>query len=306
MTPAHAQDGAEDIRSKILKEGLSIASADNIPAALKDKTLQAAASTLEEETKNVVSPYLDYVETSVSAGDSLNGSTFEILALKAYDNGGKDDGFFFNQLSANYYDARKTVNLGLGYRQLLDDQKWLVGANAFYDHEFPDNHQRFGAGVEVKNAVFKAAYNHYKGLSDYKADRSGTDSKPLDGYDMRLDLALPYLPGANFGYDKFKWEGDGNASDLKGYKLSLGGKLSQYLKVDAGRTYYDGNARKDDNWFKLSFQLNFGQFDNEPLLFDVSNSAYQLTAIGYERYNPVLRENKIVKQKKFAATVTGN
>ena len=308
FAPAHAEDGAERVGAKILKEGLQIATSDDVAGALKGKTLQAAASTVEEQTKNILSPYFNSIEASVDAGDSLNGSTYEVIAVKAYDNGGADNGFFFNQLGFNYYDKRKTVNLGFGYRRMLDDKKWLLGGNVFYDHEFPNNHQRAGAGLEIKSSVFKFAYNHYDGLSDYKKDRSGTNSKALGGYDIRLGTTLPYLPGANFGYETFVWKGDGGATDLEGYKLSLSGNLSQYLKVDAGRTFYDGNARTDDNWAKLTFQLDFGPSSSEraPLLFNVADTAYQLTSIDYERYQPVLRENKIVKQKIFAATVTGN
>lgn len=308
FAPAHAEDGAGNAGTKILGEVASVATSDDVAGALKGKTLQAAAGTVEEKTKLILSPYFDYVGASAGAGDSLKGSTYEVIAVKAYDNGGMDDGFFFNQLGFNYYDKRKTVNLGFGYRQLLDDKKWMLGANVFYDHEFPNDHQRAGAGLELKSSVFKVAYNQYEGLSGYKADRSGTDSKALSGHDLRLDAVLPYLPGATLGYEKFVWKGDGNAKDLKGHKLSLSGNLSQYLKIDAGRTYYDGNARTDDNWAKLTFQMSFGPSSSSraPSLFDVADNAYQLTAIDYERYMPVQRENRIVKQKAFAATVTGN
>ena len=308
FAPAYADDGARDVSATLLKEGLNVLASENIVDTLKGKSLQVAAGIVDEQTKNILSPYFNSIESSVSVGDSLNGATYEIIGLKAYDDDGKDDGFFFNQLGFNYYDKRKTLNLGLGYRHLLDDKRWMLGANIFYDHEFPNNHQRGGAGFEIKSSIFKVAYNHYLGLSGYKKDLSGTDSKALDGHDIRLSATLPYLPGATLGYEEFLWEGDGSATDLEGRKLSLSGNLSQYLRVDAGRTHYKDNARSDDNWAKLTFQLNFWPSTSQraPLLFDVADTPYQLTAIDYARYNPVQRENKIVKQKIFAATVTGN
>ena len=173
FTPAHADEATKAMSATILKEGAQIAASGDIPAGVKSAALQATGRTVEAQAKELISPYFNYVEASVGAGDSLAGSTYELIAIKAYDNKGADNGFVFNQFGLNYYDNRKTVNLGLGYRHMLDDKRWMLGVNAFYDHEFPNNHQRMGAGVEVKSSAFKAAYNHYEGLSDYKKDRSG-------------------------------------------------------------------------------------------------------------------------------------
>lgn len=272
----------------------------------KAKVADVGISFISDQTKQYLSNYLNYVDLSVSAGDSLEGPSYDFTVLKAYDNGGSEDGFFFNQLSANRYDQRDTINIGTGYRHFFDDKKWLLGANVFYDHEFPNHHARASAGIEVKSSVVSYTLNGYEGLTDYKTDRSGINSKALDGYDMGLDVALPYLPGAKVSFQDFTWYGDKGATDLEGYKVSLNGNLFENLHVDAGRTFYDGSTRKDDNWVKLSFQINFGKSGNGPTLFDVQDAPYRLIAIDHERYKPVKRENRIVKQKAFAATVTGN
>ena len=293
------------IRS-LVQDGISIAKSADAGGALKSKLADHGAKIAEGLSKTVVSPFVDYVETSARAGDSLAGSSYEILAVKAYDNAGQRDGYFFNQLGFSYFDHRKTVNLGIGYRQFMLNKKLLFGVNSFYDHEFPNDHKRWGFGFEAKSSIFGFGFNRYLGLSDYREDRSGTDSKALDGMDIRAELALPYFPGAKINYNYFAWEGDGTAADLSGEKLSLRGQLFKNLTIDAGRTFYKNDARDDDNWVKISFTWALNQKDTGPSMFQVADTAYSFKEIDYERYRPVRRENKIIKQKEFSAQVTGN
>lgn len=299
----HASETSD---SSLFLEGIKLAESGDVGEVLKHRATGVAENYVETETKSALSPYLNYLEVSVDAGDSLSGSTYEIIGIKAYDNGGLQRGYFFNQIGLNYYDSRTTINLGLGYRYLTEDEKWLLGANVFYDRELPDDHERAGAGIEIKSSVFKLTYNLYDGQSDYKTDRSGTKSKALDGSDLRFDLTLPYLPGLAVGYKKFEWEGDAGASNLKGKELSLKGKLHSSFHIDVGRTYYDDSARVDDNWIKLTYQLSFGKTKKESLIYDLSKQAYKFSSVKHEKYKPVQRENRIVKQKQFAATVSGN
>ena len=298
---AHA---GETTDSSLLYEGLKIAATDNAVGVIKQKALEKGESYVENETKNFLSPYLNSVEVSVSTREE---TTYEIIGLKAYDNGGLENGFLFNQLGLNYFDERTTVNLGLGYRYLTEDKNWLLGANAFYDYEIEDQHERSGAGLEIKSTIFELTYNLYNGISDYKQDRSGTDSKALDGSDLKLNLTMPYLPGLALSYKMFEWEGDAGATDLKGYGLSLNGRFFSSFYIDAGRTFYDDDANKqDENWIKLTYQLDLGGHQDKTSIFDFSKTAYKMVSVEHEKYKPVQRENRIIKQKQFAATVSGN
>ena len=47
------------------------------------------------------------------------------------------------------------LNLGFGYRRLNADETWMGGVNAFYDHEFPNDHKRNGVGFEVVSSVLE-------------------------------------------------------------------------------------------------------------------------------------------------------
>ena len=199
--------------------GLSLsASADDseqIKSSLMSRMTSATGSFISSGIGALLSPNFDTVEvsTNLKEGDS----TVDIGALKAY--GDNPNSFLFNQINLNRYDDRTTLNLGLGYRRLNQDETWMTGVNAFYDHEFPDDHKRNGVGFEVVSSVLESRVNIYNGTTGYKKDKSGTDSKALDGRDMGFTVALPYMPGMKFGMNAFEWKGIDGMKDKKGLSL---------------------------------------------------------------------------------------
>ena len=66
---------------------------------------------------------------------------------------------FFNQNTASFHNDDQTVNFGLGYRSLQNDDKLMLGANIFFDYSFDDAHQRNGAGIEAISSVFDLRAN---------------------------------------------------------------------------------------------------------------------------------------------------
>ena len=78
-------------------------------------------------------------EVSLSSGVT-NEVTGSILVVKPLTN--DEDNILFTQASLFFSDdSRETLNLGIGKRKLLIDDKLLIGANLFYDHEFEYYHQ---------------------------------------------------------------------------------------------------------------------------------------------------------------------
>lgn len=57
------------------------------------------------------------------------------------------DTYFF-QGRWGYRNDDDTVNLGLGYRRLLEDKSWLLGVNAIYDMTTKYRHERAGWGAK--------------------------------------------------------------------------------------------------------------------------------------------------------------
>jgi len=280
------------------------ASADDseqIKSSLMSRMTSATSSFISSGIGAMLSPNFDTVEvsTNLKEGDS----TVDIGVLKAY--GDNPNSFLFNQININRFDDRNTVNLGLGYRRLNADETWMTGFNVFYDHELSDNHKRNGAGFELVSSALELRANQYNGTTGYIKDKSGTDSKALDGNDMSLKVALPYLPGMKFGYTSTTWKGIDGMKDRKSQKYSLGGNLSDNLTLNYVRTDYKDAATKDTDSINLKYTWNFGQKSTKPKLFDLSSTAYKLEKLGDERYGLVQRENRIIKKKSGVLTVTG-
>jgi adhesin/invasin len=250
----------------------------------------------------LLSPNFNTVEvsTNLKEGDS----SVDVGVLRAY--GDNPNSFIFNQINLNRFDHRTTLNLGIGYRRLNADETWMTGVNAFYDHEFPNDHKRNGVGFELISSVFETRVNSYNGTTDYIKDRSGTDSKALDGRDMGFKVALPYLPGMMFGMNAVQWDGIDGMKDQKDRKYTLGGNLSDNLRLNYIRTDYKDATKKDTDAISLNYTWAFGQEKHvRPTLFTFADKAYEFKKLGAERYDLVQRENRIVKKKFGVLTVSG-
>ena len=281
------------------------ASADDseqIKSSLMSRMTSATGSFISGGIAAILSPNFDTVEvkTNLKEGNSM----VDIGVLKAY--GENPNSFLFNQINLNRYDDRTTLNLGLGYRRLNAEETWMTGVNAFYDHEFPDDHKRNGVGFEVVSSVLESRVNSYNGTTGYIKDKSGIDSKVLDGRDMGFKVALPYLPGMMFGMNAVQWKGIDGLKDQKMRKYTLGGNLSDNLSLSYVRTDYKDASKKDTDSISLNYTWAFGQEKHvRPTLFTLADKAYEFKKLGAERYDLVQRENNLIKKKSGKLTVTG-
>ena len=283
---------------------LSVSADDSeqIKSSLMIRMTSSASSFVSTGIGALLSPNFDTVEvnTNLKEGDS----TVDIGVLKAF--GDNPNSFLFNQINLNRHDKRTTLNLGFGYRRLNADETWMTGVNAFYDHEFPNDHKRNGVGFELISSVFETRVNQYNGTTGYIKDKSGTDSKALDGRDMGFKVALPYLPGMMFGMNAVQWKGVDGMKDQKDRKYTLGGNLSDNLSLNYIRTDYKDATKKDTDTISLNYTWAFGQEKYvRPTLFTFADRAYEFKKLGAERHDLVQRENRIVKKKSGTLTVSG-
>ncbi|MES9870865.1 MAG: inverse autotransporter beta domain-containing protein [Sedimenticola sp.] len=214
----------------------------------------------------------------------------------------------FTQGSIFHSDDRSTINLGLGYRWLVSDDKVLLGANAFYDHEFPYDHRRASIGLEARASVAELNMNFYEGLSGWRSGRDGLNERAMDGYDLEVGVDLPYMPSVRAYARHFEWNAIDGATDLKGTRYSLAGSFYPGVTVEVGRNNYQDSSQQDANFAKLTvdfIELTRGSARSTPLL---SDTAYRLDSMRDQRYQKVRRENIIQKQTSggsFTATVSG-
>ena len=211
-----------------------------------------------------------------------------------------DSGTVFNQTSLNTHDNDETVNIGFGYRKLLNDNKILIGSNIFYDHQFDLNHKRTGAGLEAISSIFDLRGNYYNALSGSKITSDGSE-RALDGWDTQLDYHLPGEKDVNIFANLFEFENPDSAStyEEKGTKFGANASLGNFT-IEGG--YLNDNQNNDAFFGSVKFVVKLGDNGDKK-----KQNFLEYTDVSDKLYQPVKRENKIrvVKISKSGVTVGG-
>ncbi|OKP04554.1 inverse autotransporter beta domain-containing protein [Xenorhabdus eapokensis] len=141
------------------------------------------------------------VQLNMDSHDHLNDSQFDML-LPLYDTYHQ---MIFTQFGLRHIDKRNTANIGFGQRHFFDD--WMLGYNAFFDHDITGNNSRLGLGAEYARNYLKLAANSYIRLSHWKESRLLTDydERPANGFDLKVQGYLPSLPqlGGKLMYEQY-------------------------------------------------------------------------------------------------------
>ena len=279
--------------------GLSFsASADNLKNTVIDKAKNFTNDFVETYLESLV----DRTEVTIE-GFEGEKPTFSILTTQPITESAdlKDTTFWQGSIFVN--DGRETLNLGLGYRRLSDDEKWLSGINLFYDHEFPYNHKRASIGAELRSSVVEMNVNKYYGLSNALTGENGVQETALGGFEFELGTQIPYIPGTRFFAKQFKWDGEDGGTDLKGktYSLNIGREILTNTSLEAGIHDYDG-TKASEKFAKLTY--HFGK-QSKPAKPFISTAAFDnLKSMKDKRLDKVRRTNTIVKQKGgFTVTI---
>ena len=263
---------------------------NNMRQSGEDYVTSKIEQSIEDRFRNVE------IEITDLDGDDTRYSIFTVQPL--YENLSAGRVTFF-QGSIIALDDNETLNLGLGQRWLLNDNKMILGLNAFYDNEWDVGHERMSIGGELLTSVGDIRLNSYKALTNGKTNDDGNEEKALDGMDMELALPLPYLPSTRIHARAFEWEGEDGASDLEGDTISLRTALPYGFELEAGTTSYDNSYKQDADFVSLTF--NVARFHNQQYVEQpklISDTAYQLTDVTERRFEKVRRQNIIVKQEQ--------
>ena len=237
-------------------------------------------------------------EVSISAQD--NGKPeYSVATIQEIGTETTSNGTMFWQGQVGNHDGgdRTTVNLGLGYRQLSNNEHWLFGANAFLDHEFPYDHQRASIGLEAKSAAVDVTFNQYMALSKWQNGASGNQERALDGQELELGAQVPYVPSAKLFLKSFKWDGVDSASDIEGtsYSLELNRSLGSGWVLEAGRKDFDN--RPDEDFARLTYRLGLGsEADSGDAAPFISDRMFETGSVKHRKLEKVRRTNRIVKQ----------
>ena len=256
-------------------------------------------SNVNEYLTNSLGQNFETVEVSLSSG-TTNEVVGNILVVKPLSDINDEKNTLFTQGSIFLSDdSRKTINLGIGKRKLINDDTLLLGANLFYDHELDYDHQRASIGIEAISSVGSLRLNQYYGLSNKKKGLNDVNEEALDGQDIEVGAPLPYLPWTNLSYRSFKWKGVDGTADQEGDEISLEAKFSMF-NVEVGKRSNDGTT-KDNEFLRLTWTC----CNNNQEKIGISDTAYNLTSVADQRFTKVRRQNLIVKQKEMSLTVIG-
>jgi adhesin/invasin len=295
---SYAQEKVENKTSNIdnIEKVLGNKSAQAIVDKTKQDALNNASSLAVTKTKSYLETLFPTVEVSLGLGDPAK-PTGGVLVVSPLSNPKDIYNTTFAQGSIFLNDNRQTVNIGLGHRILELDKKLLLGINAFYDHEFPYDHQRTSVGFEARSSIGEINANKYWALTKWRSGRDASDERALDGQDIEAAVPLPYINWAKASVRHFRWDAVDGASDLKGNDYSLRAEIPILpgFSIEAGRRDY--KSKSDENFVRLIWSPK-PPADTLKTPQLVSNEAYTLTSMEDRRYEKVRRENLIIKQKR--------
>ena len=274
------------VATNVGSQDLKVTAMDKI-SAFKDGKINALSNKISENISSFAKDHFEnmkYLDFNINTQDYLK-PTFSIMSVNEIMK--IDSGTIFNQTSINTHDGDETINIGFGTRKLLNNNTLIVGANAFYDHQLTESHERVGAGAEALSSMFDVRGNYYNALSARRTNSGGTIERAMDGWDIRGDYHLPIEQDINLFFSAFEFENPEDISSYKekGNKYGADAKLGNF-SIEAG--YMDDN-QDNDAWFgNVKYVVNFGSDESNS-----SSSSKSFEDVSDQLYQPVKRENKI-------------
>jgi peptidoglycan-associated lipoprotein len=191
---------------------------------------------------------------------------------------------------------RYTANLGFGYRRLSKNERWLFGVNTFLDYEFPYDHKRVSAGLEIKSAPLELTANKYRALTGWRVGPAGINELAVDGYDLEVGVQVPYLPSSRVYARQYKWDGVSGSSDLEGreYSVAVSGFLGEGWTLEAKHDAPEqGNST---NSIALTYRIKIGEIDGDDVSAPlISKQPFKFGSVRHKTLDKVRRQNEIVK-----------
>ena len=253
--------------------------------SLKNNYINNAITSLE----NLIIETIPNTEISITGAEELKPQ-YEILTVQPLRDDGENITFFQGSL-LRWDGDRDTINLGIGQRKFLLDKTVMLGANAFYDHEFQIDHSRTGLGLEMITGVGEARTNRYFANSNSRKNNNRSDAEEvaLDGYDYEIGTHAPYIPDWKFFIKYFTWDKPNTSVDIEGYTYSTEFMTPFGLKLVAGLNKYD-NSKDEQAFFSLVFSSS--KTDKNKKI--IQAKAYDLKSVEDQKLTKVRRQNKII------------
>jgi hypothetical protein len=262
---------------------ITTSNAENVEKKLNKNLNKIISNGVDNLTKSLKSnDKIKYLDIEAQIFEDLK-PTFGITNVNSLAE--NQNTVIFNQNSLSLHNDDQTINIGFGYRSLINDDKIILGSNIFFDQSFKNSHKRSGIGVEAISSIFDLRSNYYNALSRIKTVGSSTE-EALDGFDARLDFHLPKLP-VHIYSSLYEFENSAKNFELKGHKYGVEINDKLYT-LEIG--YDEDNHSNQGMYANLKFvlPLNSDNYKNS-----TKQSALKYTSVADKLYQPVKRENKI-------------
>ena len=240
-------------------------------------------------------------------GRTGSDPNFTLLTVNPITEDEAEGNLTFFQGSIIRQNNRDTINLGIGYRQLSDDEKWIYGINAFHDYENTYEQSRWSVGAELRSSAFEINANKYFAISGAKTGRNGNTERALDGYEIEVGGQVPYIPSAKVFAKNWKWDGYQTA-DTKGntYSLQINTPIAPNITLEAGTKDFDTGT--DVDFVNLTYKIGLGggkSQQDEMVQSLIADQAFNTTSMKDKMLDKVRRKNQIVIQTGFTASAGG-
>ena len=232
--------------------------------------------------KDTIQEYVPNTEVSITGAEELKPQ-WEILTVQPIRDVGDDLTFFQGSL-LRWDGDRDTINLGLGQRRFLMDKTIMIGANAFYDHEFSVDHSRLGLGGEFLTSVGEFRINNYYANSNQRLN-AGNAEEAMSGSEYEFGTHVPYIPKLKVFGKKFNWDAGTATLDGETYSAQFSHGI---LVLEAGVDQFDSG--EDRVFFKVTLAPS-NETSSSKIIQDV---AYSLESVEKQKLTKVRRENKIL------------
>lgn len=239
-------------------------------------------------------PYLNRIEIEGGVTD-VNGQ-FSVMSIQPLWEDREGGHFLFNQVSWQHetrdtddQDADDTLNFGLAYRKLLNDNTLLVGTNLFFDHQLDQKHNRMSLGVEARTDQYGVTANRYQALSGWRTIDALYESHALSGWDVEVSGQFPEYPEFTGFVRGYTFNSMLGVQDIYGLNATMEWSPVPALVFSGGVT--DENMRDPELRMAVRLRMNF----DDPL--DVQFAPRTgLVSVADRVYDRVRRDNTIRTQ----------
>ena len=291
---------ASDVLPQIVKNIAEGAEVGQASVVAKNEAVTFSLGTMNAELDKVEDRLLStsnftHLELSLgsdvfglNSGNSTKSELMSVYRLKETKNL-----FLFNQTSLVNFDKRTTVNVGLGARNINDDETIIVGVNGFYDYEIDAKHGRTSLGFELLTSMLEFRANTYNAVSGTKS-YDGAQENALDGNDMKLTANLPYLYASNIYYSQGEWKDDASYK-IKTKEWGVTAEVAPNWLLNVAQQKKD--SAKEETVASISYSIPLGRAAQPTKLKQDGVWSTKLKPIREKLYQPVQRENRIMKKK---------